>query len=129
MDPGGGQGKAQRKLRPLPGVAKLRGALGSGPSSALFMLGSIPTPDSVFSSVKWESWSRRPLVPFARAWACVFLSVEWGDRPGWPLSRARSFSRPPLLVPGAGHGALCAGAGLVLGPGAGLTRAPSLPAP
>ena len=44
MDPGGGQGKTQRKLRLLPGVAQLRGALGSGPSSALFMLGSIPTP-------------------------------------------------------------------------------------
>lgn len=44
MDLGRDQGKAQRKLRPLPGVAKLRGALGSGPSLALVMLGSIPIP-------------------------------------------------------------------------------------
>lgn len=38
---GGGQGKAQRKPRPLQGVDQLWGALGSGPSSA-FMLGSSP---------------------------------------------------------------------------------------
>lgn len=38
VDPAGDQAKAQRKLCLLPG------ALGSGPSSALFVLGSIPIP-------------------------------------------------------------------------------------
>lgn len=95
---------------------------------------AFPSPGSAFSSVKWESWSRRLLVPFARAWASIFPSVGWEDRPGWSVSRAYGFSRPPPPVLGAAHGPLCTGAGSMLGPGAGPkahcpTRAPPFPPP
>lgn len=56
---------------------------------------AFPSPGSVSSSVKRESWSRRPLAPFACAWASVFPSVGWEDSPGWSVSRAYGFSLPP----------------------------------
>ena len=129
MDPGGGQGKTHRKLHPLPGVARLRGALGSGPSSALFMLGSIPTPRLSF--LVCEVGKLVPTPPGAlcpclglRLPVCRVGGQAWlvSVQVAWFLTAS-----PP--IPGAGHGTLCAGAGRVLGPGAGLTHAPSLPAP
>lgn len=126
MDSAGGQGKAQRKLRPLPGVAKLWGALGSGPSSALFMLRSIPIPRLSF--LVCETGKLVPTPPGALR-LCLGLCLpicRVGGQPWLVSVQGVWLLTASSAVPGAARGPLCAGAGGVLGPGLLPMHAPSL---
>lgn len=126
VDSAGGQGKAQRKLCPLPAVAKLWGALGSGPSSALFMLCSIPIPR--LSLLVREMGKLVPMPPGALR-PCLGLHLpicRVGGQPWLVSVQGTGLLTASSAVPGAARGPLCAGAGGVLGPGPLPTRAPSL---